>query len=75
MKDLAHTATITKTGVTTWNSANISLGELVGLTDGSKYCASGSGIASNEFAITLTFSSAIMFTDVIVFVNNNNSGF
>ena len=34
MKDLAHTATITKTGVTTWNSANISLGDLVGLTDG-----------------------------------------
>ena len=70
MKDLAHTATITKTGVTTWDSSDMSLGDLVGLTDGTKTYANGDDINSNEFAITLTFSSAIQFTDVIVFINH-----
>ena len=47
---------------------------MVGLTDGIKECTNGDNISGNEFAITLAFSTAIQFTDVIVFINYQHSG-
>ena len=72
--DLAHTASsITSTGVTI-EASESPVSDMVGLTDGIKECTNGDNISGNEFAITLAFSTAIQFTDVIVFINYQHSG-
>ena len=73
LADLAQTASSVTTIGVTLDSSKFSASDFVGITDGTKDCAEGDSIAG-PFTISVHFTSAIQFSDVILYSNWSSSG-
>ena len=73
LADLAQTASSVTTIGVTLDSSKFSASDFVGITDGTKDCAEGDSIAG-PFTISVHFTSAIQFSDVILYTTKDIGG-